>query len=219
MMLMIKNVVCKYGVGQRQNMKVAANKIILSISLLVFLFINTGCQSMLPSETKHSQIKWQTYHDAQVEFDKIIPNQTTLEQLKSMGYNLTNTPNIKVLTYLDVVNIFMPNASITLDEVHPEVKKCIQAKDKCHAYELNIDVISKQRFGNPVSDIFGFRKNTKITGWKFRALILMRDDVVVYKLCSGDPSINTTEKKKNPLGPFQELDNLLGSTVKSVTKF
>jgi len=187
--------------------------------LLVLLSFNTGCHTILPSENKNTQTKWKSYEEVQIQFDKIIPNQTTLPELKLMGYNLTNTPNIKILTYLDLIKIFMPNASITLDDIHPEVKKCIQAKDECHAFELEIEVINKKRFGNVAADMLGFRKNTQTTGWKFRALILVRNEKVVYKLGSGQPSIDTTERKKIPLGPFQELDNFLGNSVKSVTKF
>jgi len=187
--------------------------------ILLILISNTGCRSMLPSETKKTQIHWKSYSEAQSTFDKIIPNQTTLMELKYLGYDPTNTPNMRILTYLDLIKMFLPNDSIRLDDLHVEVKKCIQAKDACKAYELDIEITDKNRFGSVTADIFGFRKNTRTTGWKFRVLILMRDNTVVYKLSSGQPSIDITEKKKNPLGPFQELDGFLGKTVEGATKF
>ena len=191
----------------------------LSILLLLsLLIINTGCKSILPSEAKRTTMRWKTYEDAQKSFDQIILNVTTVSDLRKIGYNTTNTPNMRVLTYLDLIKIFMPNAGMTLEELHPQVKECIQSKDLCTAYELELEVTDKNRFGNPLWDIFGFRKNTKTTGWKFRSLILIKDGLVVYKLCSGQPELDVIEKKKNPLGPFQELDDLLGNTLKSSTK-
>lgn len=199
-------------------MKIFGTKQLLSAVLLTFLFTLTGCK-VLPSEKRISQTPWKTYEEAQESLDKIIPNITTAAELRVMGYDPAKTPNLRILTYLDLIRIFMPNASITLEDIHPEVKRCIQAKDNCKAYELEVEVTYKDRFGNVVPDIFGFKKNTKTTGWKFRSLILVRDEKVVYKLSSGQPSLNLVEKKNNPLGPFQELDNLLGSAIKSATKF
>jgi len=199
-------------------MKIFGTKQLLSISLLICLFTLTGCK-ILPSEKRISQSPWKTYEEAQQSLDRVIPNITTSTELKFLGYDPSKTANLKILTYLDLIRIFMPNASITLEDIHPEVKKCIQSKDNCRAYELDVEMTDKDRFGNVIPDIFGFRKNTKTTGWRFRALILVRDEKVVYKLSSGQPALNLVEKKSNPLGPFQELDNLLGNSVKSITKF
>jgi len=57
--------------------------------------------------------------------------------------------------------------------------------------------------------VFGFNKKTHITGWTYRALIIVKDDVVSYKLRAGEPNVNKYEKKVKPLGPLQELDNLI----------
>ena len=37
----------------------------------------------------------------------------------------------------------------------------------------------------------------------------MKDDRVAYKIRSGQPNIERYEKKLRPLGPFQELENLV----------
>jgi hypothetical protein len=47
-------------------------------------------------------------------------------------------------------------------------------------------------------------------GWNFKALIIIKDDVVTYKLRSGQPNVDRFEKKTKPLGPLQELDGLVG---------
>ena len=37
----------------------------------------------------------------------------------------------------------------------------------------------------------------------------MKDEIVVYKLSSGEPQIARDKKSVRPLGPLQEIDNLL----------
>jgi hypothetical protein len=42
-----------------------------------------------------------------------------------------------------------------------------------------------------------------VTGWHFRGMVLIRDQLVVYKLINGQPLIHELETSSNPLGPFQ----------------
>ncbi len=176
---------------------------------LALVHFTTGCRSLFPTESKTSRTPWQNYEEAQAAFDKITPHQTSLEELKSLGFDPASTPNVKVLTYLDLIERFIPNQSITLKDLQPDVRACIEAKDTCHAYELELDISRSKRYGNLALDMFGFKKNTRVTGWSFKALIIMKDDRVAYKIRSGQPNLERHEKKLRPLGPFQELENLV----------
>ena len=62
-------------------------------------------------------------------------------------------------------------------------------------------------------DLFNFRKNTRETGWSFYSLIILNNDMVVYKVSNSKPQIDNKEKKKNPLGPFQSMESILRATV------
>jgi hypothetical protein len=42
-----------------------------------------------------------------------------------------------------------------------------------------------------------------VTGWNFRGMLLIWDNLVIYKLICGQPLIREQEKNKNPLGPLQ----------------
>jgi len=44
---------------------------------------------------------------------------------------------------------------------------------------------------------------TNTLGWQFDALIILQDDLVVYKLWSGKPNILLQEEERSPLGPLQ----------------
>ena len=130
-----------------------------------------------------------------------------------MGFDPHQTPNVKILTYLDIIQRFIPNASITLNDLQEDVRACIESKDCCHAYELDLEMTDSKRYGNLVLDMFGFNRKTKTTGWTFKALIIVKDDVVAYKLRSGEPNVDKLEKKTKPLGPLQEIDNVLTKLI------
>ena len=176
---------------------------------LALVLTTTGCRSLLPSEVKRPRTPWQNFEEAQAAFDRIVPHKTTVDDLKGLGFDPATTPNVKVLTYLDLINRFIPNNSITLKDLQPDVRACIESKDCCHAYEMDLDLTDNKRFGNLALDIFGFNRKTKTTGWTFKALIIVKDDVVAYKIRSGEPNVDRLEKKTKPLGPLQELDNVL----------
>ncbi len=164
-----------------------------------------GCSSLLPSVDESVDSGWTSYEDAKAAFDKIIPDRTDVTELKSLGFDPFQNSNIQLLNYLDLTQIFIPNASIRMADLHPRVRKCLKAKLSCQGYQIAPEVQHRQRFGNVVLDVFNFRRQTKTTGWKYRGLILLNDGLVVYKLESGQPKLFELEDKKNPLGPFQEI--------------
>jgi hypothetical protein len=183
---------------------------LLSVALVV---TTTGCKALFSSTSQRSRTPWQNFEEAQMAFDKVVPHKTTLSELKTMGFDPMTTPNVKILTYLDLIQRFIPNASITFDDLQPDVRACIESKDCCHAYEMDLDLTDNNRFGNLALDIFGFNRKTKTTGWTFKALIIVKDDVVAYKIRSGEPNVDRVEKKTKPLGPLQELDNILFKVI------
>ena len=172
-----------------------------------------GCttvkKSLFISENMRSVTTWENFDQAEAAFDKIIPHKTRVEDLKALGFCPHTTPNIKILNYLDIIQRFIPNSSITMKDLHPDVRSCIELKDGCMGYELDLDIIRKQRFGSLALDMTGFKKETQIYGWDYKALLLIKDGVVVYKLRSGQPSIDKIELKVKPLGPVQEIDGLI----------
>jgi hypothetical protein len=51
-----------------------------------------------------------------------------------------------------------------------------------------------------------------VTGWRFNALILFVDDLVVYRSWGGQPAVNEVEVTSNPLGPLQDVGPSLLTT-------
>ncbi len=175
--------------------------------------MTTGCQSLFINNRTVTQSPWTNWDQVNIAFNRIVPNHTTVGELQGMGFDPRATPNIKIMPYVDIVPIFMPNPNIGLDDLPIGVRIYIEAKTNNCAYLMEIQNVQEKRHGNLFLDIFGFKRLTHDSGWRFKGLILIKDNVVVYTLSSGEPDISVDESKIRPLGPFQELDGCAGNII------
>ena len=129
--------------------------------------------------------------------------------MQEIGFNPQVTSNIKILNYLDIMDRFMPNQSITKKDLADGLQDCLDDEEQCTAYEISIRKFDSQRHGNLFLDLFNFRRKTTVSGWQFNALIVMKDGLVVYKLSSGAPMTDELRDSKNPLGPLQSPDRFI----------
>ncbi len=120
-----------------------------------------------------------------------------------MGFDPYSTPNVKILSYLDILQKFMPTNSIKLEHLPLSVRNCLAKKEACIAYEAHPGVIKRKRVGSVFNDLLGFKRKTIETGWRFDALIVLDNGVAVYKIWSGVPFMDSEKSRKNPLGPLQ----------------
>ncbi len=79
----------------------------------------------------------------------------------------------------------------------------------CNGYVFEPQVVNSNRYGNFWMDTFKFKRKTKESGWKYKATFLIVDAVVVDKFWSGEPKIDQYKEEVNPLGPLQELGNII----------
>jgi hypothetical protein len=178
------------------------------------LLLAAGCKSTLYSSTQSTTMtRWGSYSAVQGDFNKIRPRHTTVEGLKSLGFHPDVTPNVKILTYVDVIGTFMPNPGIRVRDLPDGVRECIEAREKGMAYLVDLHDIHDKRHGNLLLDIFGFKRKTHESGWRFKGMILMKEGLVVYTLSSGEPQISQEDTKVKPLGPFQELDSSISPSI------
>ena len=177
------------------------------------LFFTGGCatQSLLPTQGVYTESSFETYTQVEGVVDKIVVGETKYSDLVNMGLDLENIPNVKRLTYLDVMTKFKLDSPSRFTlfnkiELPAGVLKMLAAKEDGLAYEINLERLKNQREGSVFLDMLNFRKNIHTTGWQISVLILIVDDTVEYVLYSGEKNIDRLEKKKNPLGPFQGFD-------------
>jgi len=191
-------------------MKKFRNSLVIIISLLIF----TGCAALLPSSTVMIKSPWEDFASAQLTYEKIIPGLTSVDDLKKHGLDPFVMPNIKILNVTEVINLFLPNPSIKKEDLDPGIQKCIESKDRCTAYQITPSILHKKRVGNFWSDMFTFKRHTIESGWEFRGLITIVDNVVTYRdPPGGRPLVYTEQIDVKPLGPVQELGNVIINEV------
>jgi hypothetical protein len=153
---------------------------------------------------------WETFDEAKSAYDSIILNTTTTTDLKALGYDPYNTPNVRILSYLDILQKFNPNNSVKSEDLPPTVKACLDSREACLAYEASPNFSSSERVGNVVLDLLKFKRERVVTGWSFNALIVIDHGIVVYKIWNGQPMIDQKTLRKNPLGPLQNSVGSMG---------
>lgn len=180
---------------------------------LLALLLSIGCGSLHSSGRSIPKSPWPDFAAAKAAFDRIEPGRTTVLELRALGFDPYTNPNVRILNYLDIQHRFLPNQSVRLDDLPAPVRQSLAAQEKSLAYELDLSVVSSQRFGNLVLDVFAFNRKTHETGWNFKALVLLNHDKVLYKLWSGQPNVDRFEQKKKPLGPLQEINSAANLSV------
>lgn len=174
--------------------------------VLAAAFLFQGCAHMLPTGSDITHSPWSSFGQAKAAFDKIEPERTTKKELPQLGFDPYTNPNMKLVTYVDLIKFFIPNASIKMADLAPNVRACIEARDRCTGYEISAAETYTKRYGSFLADFLQFKRHTRTWGWTFNALIVMQDGKVVYKLWSGQPDISKDQFRKKPLGLLQELN-------------
>jgi hypothetical protein len=180
-----------------------------ALTACLALCLLAGCTSLLPRSKETTASPWQTYGEAQKAFDRIVPGKTTAAELRELSLDPEVMPNIAILNYSDVLRRFMLNQALTLSDLDHGVQQCVMAKTVCRGYEINQRLVKKHRNGSFWLDFLGFKRETHVEGWRFNALLLLKDDVVIYKLTGGQPVIQESEHSQNPLGPVQSIGSKL----------
>lgn len=186
-------------------MNLLIRPIVAWLALCMCLLLLAGCASALPKSNQDMTSGFKDFKDVKKNFDAVVPGTTKVTELKKLGFDPKTTPNVRRLSYPDLLSVFLPNPSIRIQDQAPAVRHCFEEREHCYGIQMNPSFQHSKRIGNAFLDVFGFKRTTHVTGWSFKAMFVVLDDTVVYKLWSGEPSIDTTSQVKNPLGPLQSL--------------
>ena len=163
-----------------------------------------GCSSMLPRADNDSSA-FESFEEARDTIEKIRPNESTAKNLNNLGIDPDKHPNTSTLTHSDVVRRFVPSGVVTKDDLDPGIIACIEAREACRGLSITAYKMTRKREGNFFADFFNFTRRTETTGWRFNAVILLLNDLVVYRSWGGQAVVNETEIRTNPLGPLQDI--------------
>jgi hypothetical protein len=131
--------------------------------------------------------------------------QSNVAHVSALKLDPSHQPNTTILSYPDIVRRVLNGTVLTKADLAPGLLICINARDACHGWEMNIAKISKARTGGFVADFTNFRRRSETTGWRFNALILLVDKTVVYRSWGGQPEVYEVDIQNNPLGPLQDI--------------
>lgn len=172
---------------------------LLSLALLL-----VGCSSMLPRARSESS-PFKSFDEARQAIESLIPMQSGVVAMTQLGISPVQQPNTSILTHADIVRRFVPSSLLKREDLDPGVLACLEARDACRGWEITATRIKKERTGNFWGDFTNVSRRSETTGWRFNALILLINDVVVYRAWGGQPLVNDIEIQTNPLGPLQEI--------------
>jgi hypothetical protein len=180
---------------------------LLAVSLALTLV--PGCGSRLLTREQARTAPWRSFRTTKQAYDRIVVTQTTADDLEALRLDPASSEASTVVSYVDVLAYFAPNKGIALEAADPGVQRCVHIRERCIAWRIEITRRKQQRIGMALLDWMLFRRTTRTTGWDFRMLVLMEDDLVIYKLWSALPSILEYRDRIWPLGFLTELFSVI----------
>ncbi|MBV8977201.1 MAG: hypothetical protein JOZ13_07460 [Alphaproteobacteria bacterium] len=148
---------------------------------------------------------FKNYADVVLAYSNIVPGETREADLAKIGFDVAVQPNAESISYLGVIERFLPRDSIKFDRLARPVRACIEAQERCSAYVFRPSRLEQQRTGSIFLDLMGFERTTLDRGWAAEVVLLMQDGRVAYKVMSGKPHIQGYHDDIQPLGPLQDL--------------
>ena len=105
--------------------------------------------------------------------------------MTALGFDLQSSPNVALVPYPQVTGLLAPDRSVPFEVIDPGIRDCIVARLACQAYEFHLGLQSR-REGGFLLDFLNFRRTTRVTGWRFKWLLAVRDGVVLFRRHGGE---------------------------------
>ncbi len=170
---------------------------------LCMTLISGGCTTLLPETKREIVSDWGSYDEAEKALSAFVPFKATRADIHQQRLDPRANPSITVLHFADVMQRFTAAALLRPEDLDPGLRDCLRAGKRCTGYALSISKVDRNRVGNFWADSFAFRRTTVTKGWSVEALLVFVDDLLVYQLIGGKPTISEIDVQRNPLGPLQ----------------
>jgi len=183
------------------------------VAVLAAAGLAAGCSALLPKSRAEVRSEWNSFDEARVAIERIVPGRSTSVDLKAAGIDPYASANVQLLTFSDIALRF-PLNTLPAGDQDAGLRECFAAGRGCTGYSISVRDVKRDRVGLFWKDALGFRRVTDVTGWSFNALVLLVNDRVVYTLYGGQPNLREQEVARQPLGPVQNFGDSVGSLVK-----
>lgn len=176
--------------------------------------VSSSCSTLLPTAKREVVSDWNSYENAVKSLAAIEPYKATRADVHNEGLDPRRNPAITVMHFGDVLQRFAAGALIKPEDVDRGIRDCLHAGKQCSGYAISVKKVDRNRVGNFWLDSFNFKRETVTTGWSVDALLVFVDDLLVYELIGGQPTINEYEVQRNPLGPLQGWGDHMLQTIR-----
>ena len=164
-----------------------------------------GCTSLLPHEDERVISPWDSFDEAMSAYEQVVPFESDTTELRDLGFAPDGQVNVHILNQSEVIERLVPTDLIARQDLPRGLRECLDAGERCRAYEVTQRELQRKRYGNFFADFFNFKRKSETRGWRFNALMVLVDDRVVFKQWSGTPSVHEYSDQVNPLGPLQGI--------------
>lgn len=164
-----------------------------------------GCTSLLPHEDERVISPWGSFDEAMSAYEKVMPFESDRVLLRDLGFAPDGQVNVHILNQSEVIERLVPSHLVARQDLPRGLRACLDAGERCRAYEVTQRELHRKRYGNFFADFLNFKRKSETRGWTFNALMVLVDDLVVFKQWSGTPSVHEYSDQVNPLGPLQGI--------------
>ncbi len=113
----------------------------MAILLVTGTLVGCGTYTLLPGQTDTAPPGFASKAQLRAAYDHIVPGETRVSDLTGIGFN-SAAPNVETLSYLGIMERFMPHDSARFDHLSPAVQACFLASDRCAALVFHINAES-----------------------------------------------------------------------------
>jgi hypothetical protein len=177
----------------------------LRVMAIALVLVGCGAVGLFLYQTEVQNSNFRSCDALQTAYEAISPARTRVSDLGKLGFDIGTSPNVESVSYLGVIERFMPRDSIKFDELAPAVKSCIDARAACSAYVFKPQRLDTELDGNWFFEMLGFESAHASTGWSPEVVLLIRDGRVAYKIMSGRTLVHGYRDVIPPLGPRRNL--------------
>lgn len=147
-----------------------------------------GCSALLPRSRAEDISPFQSYDAARQALESVVPYHTTLQDLKTLGFDVQASANVQQVPYPQWVGV-LAHPNVPLDRSDVGIRDCIAAEQACRSYTFRFGNLKQERRGSFLADFLNFRRITLTHGWRFEGVVLVRDGVVLFRNHGGQPKI------------------------------
>jgi len=167
--------------------------------------LSSGCSTILPAGSVDDHIGFDSFEAAEQALARVVPYRTTVPELEALGFKVRESANVVRIIYPDSIARLAPNSSVPLDTMDQGIRECIAARMACDVYEFRFGRQQQRRVGNFLLDFFNFKRRIVVSSWRFNALVVVKQETVLFTSHGGEPQNDHVEERVNPLGPLQSI--------------